>query len=99
VAARLFLRPAIRKLCGLPEVKLEPTIRGRLSTNLASQAGREDWIPVRLSKDQESSGLVIEPVFGRSNFIFNLVRADGLVRVPPASNGLEAGEWVEMVPW
>jgi len=37
-----------------------------------------------------------EPVFGKSNLIFTLARADGLVRIPAAANGLEAGEIVEV---
>ncbi|HDN04405.1 MAG TPA: hypothetical protein ENF27_00535 [Chloroflexi bacterium] len=32
-----------------------------------------------------------EPVFGKSNLIFVLTRADDLVRIPPVVTGLEAG--------
>ena len=37
-----------------------------------------------------------DPVFGKSNLIFTLVRADGLVRIPPDATGLSAGERVEV---
>jgi molybdopterin molybdotransferase len=37
-----------------------------------------------------------EPVFGKSNLIFTLARADGLVRIPPDAVGLEAGAIVEV---
>ena len=61
--------------------------------NLASQAGREDWVAVRLQDGAE--GCVAEPIFGKSNLIFTLARAEGLVRIPPDANGLSAGEIVE----
>jgi molybdopterin molybdotransferase len=65
-----------------------------LAINLATQAGRDDWIPVKLIEDGE--GLRAEPVFGKSNLIFTLARADGLVRIPPDANGLPAGEPVDV---
>jgi molybdopterin molybdotransferase len=37
-----------------------------------------------------------EPVFGKSNLIFTLASADGLVRIPPDATGLSAGEIVEV---
>jgi len=98
VAARLFLVPAILKLSGLAATPSEPTIKVRMAINVASQAGREDWIPVRFVSAQASSDRWVEPVYGKSNFILNLARADGLVCIPPASNGLEAGAQVEMFP-
>jgi molybdopterin molybdotransferase len=38
-----------------------------------------------------------EPVFGKSNLIFSLAAADGLVRIPPDATGVSAGEVVEVV--
>ena len=48
--------------------------------NIPSEAGREDYVPVRVTGEEGSFDA--EPVFGKSNLIFTLVRADGLVRVP-----------------
>ena len=45
---------------------------------------------------EEKDGLVAEPVFGKSNLIFTLVRADGLIRIPADANGLSAGEMVQV---
>jgi molybdopterin molybdotransferase len=68
-----------------------------LSLNVPSQAGREDWVPVRLLEDKgEIRGYRAEPVFGKSNLIFTLARADGLVRIPSDATGLTAGEFVEV---
>jgi molybdopterin molybdotransferase len=43
-----------------------------------------------------SDGYEADPVFGKSNLIFTLVRADGLVCIPADATGLQAGEWVEV---
>ncbi|MCI0852961.1 MAG: molybdopterin molybdotransferase MoeA [Chloroflexi bacterium] len=94
VVAGLFVLPAIRKLQGYLGPEWSPTISASLQTNVSSVAGREDWLPCRLIVT--SDGLEAEPVFGRSNLIFTLVRADGLVRIPAASTGLDAGEEVEV---
>jgi molybdopterin molybdotransferase len=95
VIARLFIIPIINRLLGLRESLVQPQVRARLSLNLPSQAGREDWIPVRIASEED--GYVAEPVFGKSNLIFTLARADGLVRIPPAATGLSAGEEVDVL--
>ena len=38
-----------------------------------------------------------DPIFGKSNLIFTLAAADGLLRIPPDATGLSAGETVEVV--
>ncbi|MFQ5942014.1 MAG: gephyrin-like molybdotransferase Glp [Anaerolineales bacterium] len=94
VVAGLFVLPAIRKLQGLNGPEWTATVRANLQTNVSSVAGREDWLPCRLIVTPE--GLEAQPVFGRSNLIFTLVRADGLIRIPAASTGLDNGEKVEV---
>ncbi len=69
-------------------------VRARLGTNVASVAGREDYVPTRLV--EQGDELVADPIFFKSNLIFTLVRADGLLRVPLNATGLEAGENVEV---
>lgn len=94
VIASLFVAPVIQSNLGIRKVSPRPSITARLSINLSSQAGREDWVPVRLVSTPE--GFQAEPVFGKSNLIFSLVRADGLVRIPADANGLAAGEPVRV---
>jgi molybdopterin molybdotransferase len=94
VIARLFVVPVIRRLLGVRGPGLAARLTARLTANVASEAGREDYIPVRLLVTPE--GLAAEPVYGRSNLIFTLVRADGLVRIAPAVTGLAAGSPVEV---
>lgn len=93
----LFVVPVIEKLLGaLPRPK--PTVIARLTVNLPSQAGREDWWPVNLIDNRKSKieNLEAEPIFGKSNLIFTLASADGLLRIHPDATGLSAGELVEV---
>lgn len=113
----LFVVPLIEKLLGaLPKPKA--TVLAQLSVNLPSQAGREDWWPVKLKKIENRkhlrrtphrpdifSGVQVsktvdyeaEPIFGKSNLIFTLASADGLLRIYPDATGLAAGEMVEVM--
>lgn len=95
VIASLFVTPVIQALLGLRQRRPRPGVPARLALNLASQAGREDWIPVRLVAN--AGGYLADPVFGKSNLIFSLARADGLVCIPADATGLTAGEMVEVV--
>jgi molybdopterin molybdotransferase len=94
VIASLFVVPAIQLLLGISQATPKPFLQARLTLNVPSEAGREDWVPVRLV--QNASGWEAEPVFGKSNLIFTLVRADGLLCIPPDATGLNVGESVEV---
>jgi molybdopterin molybdotransferase len=74
-------------------------VLARLTVNLSSQTGREDWWPVKLIENRKSKtgNLGAEPIFGKSNLIFTLAAADGLLRIDPDATGLSAGELVEVV--
>lgn len=91
VVAGLFLAPVIHKLLGCSET-LPAQVPARLALNLSSETGREDYVPVKLS--QSEAGYLAQPVFGRSNLIFTLARADGLIRIPPEATGLPEGAQV-----
>ena len=96
----LFVVPVIEKLLGaLPRPR--PFVRAQLTVNLPSQAGREDWWPVKLIRPERSSARLkgeyeAHPIFGKSNLIFTLAAADGLLRIDPDATGLSAGETVEV---
>jgi len=102
----LFVVPVIERLLG-ETPRLQASVRARLTVNLPSQAGREDWWPVKLipsplrpspsGRGDGGEGYDAEPIFGKSNLIFNLVQADGLLRIPPDATGLSAGEMVEVI--
>jgi molybdopterin molybdotransferase len=114
----LFVEPVIEKLLGA-RARPKPTVLARLTVNLPSQAGREDWWPVRLTTETRSpTGMIrhgdlrdqslggsggrgieyqAQPIFGKSNLIFTLASADGLLRIQPDATGLSAGELVEVI--
>jgi molybdopterin molybdotransferase len=70
-------------------------VTATLSRNLASTPGREDFIRVRLRSEGEV--LWAEPVLGKSGLISTMVKADGLIRIPLNTEGLEKEEWVEVL--
>jgi molybdopterin molybdotransferase len=95
----LFVVPVIEKLLG-EKPRPRPIIAAKLTVNLPSQAGREDWIPVKLLSQPgnvDSQIFQAEPIFGKSNLIFTLTAADGLLRIPPDVTGYGAGEMAEVV--
>ncbi|MGA2112768.1 MAG: gephyrin-like molybdotransferase Glp [Anaerolineales bacterium] len=97
VVARLLLIPAVMRQLGRRGLPRRPGLRLRVTHNLDSQTGREDFIPCRLVQREGEEWA--DPVFGKSNLIFTLVRADGLLVVPGDANGVAQGEWVEFLPF
>lgn len=95
VIASLFVTPVVEVLLGLRRTVPRPSVSAHLTLNLASKTGREDWVPVQLVSGPE--GLQAEPIFGKSNLIFTLARADGLVRIPADATGLAIGEAVDVI--
>jgi len=93
VIAMILVAPVIEAYLGLEGNRPKPALQAKITVNVASQAGREDWIPVRLVTTDQGEYLA-EPVFGRSNLIFILARSDGLVKIPAPSTGIEAGSSV-----
>lgn len=93
VAFWLFGIPALYHTMNAP-LPIRPRVHATLTANIPSTAGREDYIPVVLTETPE--GMQATPVFGKSNLIFTLVRADGIARVPLNATGLRAGEGVDV---
>ena len=93
VARQLLPRLIARYLGQSPQSP--STIEARLSQRVASVTGREDWLPVKLSRAADG-GTLAEPIFGKSNLIFTLIAADGLLRVPLNTGGYEAGVIVDI---
>ena len=90
----MFGAHAIYHLLGLRQAPKQGIVWARLSQNIPSQSGREDYVPAKL-EDREHEMIAI-PVFGKSNLIYTLVNADGLIKVPLNKGGLIAGELVEV---
>ncbi len=99
----VFVAPLVRRLLGQSAEEIRPSISAKLTVNIPSQAGREDWIPVKLmlspfqGEGRGEGQYLAEPIFGKSNLIFTLVGADGLLKIAPDATGLSAGEMVEVM--
>lgn len=91
----LFVSPTLAHLCGAASPPRK-TVTARLTRNVASATGREDYVQVRLEL-RADGGLDAVPVFGKSNLIFTLIRSDGMLKVPLDAGGLPAGADVEVV--
>jgi len=95
VIAYRFVAPVVRYLSGLPPFAPQPFVPARLTVNIASIAGREEWIPVKLMPTD--AGYDASPVFFKSSLIFNLAWSDGMICIPADANGLDAGTPVQVI--
>ena len=97
VVAEVFLAPFLSRLSGRADLYREPyyQVEARLSRNIESANGREDYIRVRLFKKGEQ--IIADPIFGKSGLISTLVEADGMVRVDRNSEGLYEGQLVKVM--
>jgi molybdopterin molybdotransferase len=97
VVADVFLAPFLKRLSGEGGFSGSgcEMVRARLSRNIESASGRDDYIRVKLTRrDQE---WVAEPLFGKSGLISTLVGADGLLRVDRNTEGLYQGQFVDVL--
>ena len=88
LVAQQIVVPILEKALGLrPTPRI--TLTALLTNNITSTTGRDDRVPVRMV--EKDGQIWAEPIFGKSNLIYTLVKADGWVQVPLNSNGLKAG--------
>ncbi|MBW2017166.1 MAG: molybdopterin molybdenumtransferase MoeA [Deltaproteobacteria bacterium] len=103
VVAEVFLRPFLSALAGQRVEESEAPVGkvdARLTRNIESAGGRDDFVRVRLIKEDE--GWAAEPIFGKSGLISTLVEADGLVRIDRNTEGLYQDQKVQVLllrPW
>jgi molybdopterin molybdotransferase len=90
----LLVAPTIHRLLGCLNPPQRSIVRARVARNVSGTPGREDRVATRLV--EREGELWAEPIFGKSNLIFTLVRADGTFVVPLDAAGVTAGEWVEV---
>jgi molybdopterin molybdotransferase len=97
VIMEVLVRPLLARLSGQvnPYDSWGRTIMATLSRNLASTPGREDFIRVHLRADGDT--VWAEPVLGKSGLISTMVKAEGLLRIPLNTEGLEKGETVAVL--
>ncbi len=94
VVAELFLAPLVRRLQGIERPPRRRRVTAFLTRNIPSAPGREEYVQVALS--ERDNRLWAEPVFGKSNLIYTMIRSDGMACVPLDSSGLYKGDEVEV---
>lgn len=89
----LFVRPLLWQMQGATESV--PLLRAKVERNLSSAGGREDYIRAWLYNLGDE--LWARPILGQANLISTVVRGNALLRIPQNSEGVEAGESVEIL--
>ncbi len=92
LAFRLFARELVYRWQGTTPPAAE-IIGARLSRQLASPLGPEEFVRVKLGR--VGGNVVATPLSRGAGVLMSLVRADGIIRIPPESEGLAAGSMVE----
>jgi len=96
VVFEIVVRPFIEHISGLaPEYKKINRLTARISRNVSSVQGRNEYLRVRLH--DKSGVLWAEPVLGKSGLLNTMVQADGLVAIDLNTEGLIKGEVVSVV--
>ncbi|MSQ15220.1 MAG: molybdopterin molybdenumtransferase MoeA [Dehalococcoidia bacterium] len=84
--------PAIFRLMGCDKPPRRQSTQARLGHNVASIPGREDYVQVKLEERDGETWAI--PVFGESNLIATLVKADGMAMIPLDKSGINQGDYV-----
>lgn len=65
-------------------------VYARLTQNIASQPGRDDFVPVSLT--EEAGQFTARPLLGKSGLMGILAKADGFIHIAAVEQGLTCGE-------
>ena len=95
VIAHFFVKPLIDRMLGRTNLPPVAWVRAILTVNLDSLVGREEWIPVKLI--QKENYIEADPIFFKSNLIFQLSNADGLMKIGADETGKAAHSEVEVL--
>jgi len=90
---RLFVKRLLYNLQGIDEPKAARA-RATLSRPIASRLGVEDFVRVKVGKVGET--VMATPISRGAGAVMTLVRADGILTVPAGSEGIGAGQQVEV---
>ncbi|WP_318506689.1 molybdopterin molybdotransferase MoeA [Bacillus sp. T3] len=93
---QLFGSRVLRKLRGEKIERKPDRIFAKITKNIASAAGRADYIRVRLVEVEGEWWA--EPIIGKSGLITTLVKSDGIVEIASNKEGIFQGEYVPVIP-
>lgn len=93
MALEWFVRPLVCKYLGITEPE-RPKLEVNLGRRIVSTMGAEDF--VRMNIGYVNGQFVANPLTRAAGVTMSLVRADGLLVVPPEELGYEQGDTVEV---
>ncbi|MCA9694769.1 MAG: molybdopterin molybdenumtransferase MoeA, partial [Myxococcales bacterium] len=98
-AYEFFVGPVLRRLEGHPAPWRwpHPRARLRLDRKIISKIGRTDFVRVEVTRDDDGEPRVRPIATSGASNLSTAVRADGVVIVPPALEGLPPGAEVELL--
>ena len=91
----LLVSRAIKNMLGSVSQIISPP-KAILTKDIPSTNGREEHVPVKLFNSQ-SGNLMADPIFGKSNLIYTLIKSDGIVVVPINKSGIYSGDIVDVL--
>ncbi|MCH8316633.1 MAG: molybdopterin biosynthesis protein, partial [Planctomycetes bacterium] len=93
LTCEIFVRPLIEKMLGSSQPARD-RIDARIARKVSSPMGEDEFL--RVSVGRVGDTMVATPIQRGAGVIMSLVRADGLVKIPRFSEGLDAGTTVEV---
>lgn len=96
VSAMVVFQLLVAPLVRFGEYRRDPlefAVRAKITRNMRSSAGREDYVRVQL-REGDGGELLADPILGKSGLIATMVKAHGLAKIPAEKEGVEAGECV-----
>lgn len=91
LTGEIFVRPLLYRWQGLPPREL-PTIEATLTRKVLSPIGDDEFL--RVTVGQVGGRVMAAPLSRGAGVLTSLVRADGIVKIPRFSEGLNTGERV-----
>jgi len=93
LTGEIFVEPLLAKWRGQPPLR-KPTMRATITRKLLSPMGEDEW--VRVTVGRVGDRVVAAPLSRGAGVITSLARADGIVRIPRFSEGVNAGDEVSV---
>lgn len=93
LACELFLHPLLCRVLGIAH-EAPPAVEATATRRIVSTPGVEEFVRVKLGEVDDK--LVVTPLARGAGAIMSLVKADGIVRVPPGEQGLDEGARVRV---
>ena len=92
ITCEIIVRPLLERMLGLPPSERQ-SVTATMSRKVSSPMGEDEYLRVTLGR--VGGKMVATPLQRGAGVITSMVRADGLVRIPRFSEGLDAGTEVD----